>query len=305
MSDSSPARRLRTSISRTLAANGYTVTRGYPHPSFIAIDCERSDVFGCRLRYLLAVTDEPVLPTQQAAELRRRSLAAGRQLVVVAQKGGRGQLSFEEFLDRLGGEVPRWRALTDEYHRDLLLAARNRLPQGHRGPAWRVFEDLTADGLEFALGRQVRRLGGRSSGSRVPDVLVVSPDERLFLLDAKAAAHAFDASWPHLRALGEYVIQQKERQRGSFPVDGAILVSARYAQNDATLTNLTLQFRAEFGVMLSFLTANALSAIVLLTRDNIALRNALQWRRVFQGGAVTVTSFERELRRAQAQRVGR
>jgi hypothetical protein len=292
-------------VCRTLAANGYVVTRGYTHPSYVSIDCEKPDLFGCRLAYLLAVTDKTRLAPGQVAELGRRSAADGRQLIVVSQEGGDGQLSFEEFLDRLGGEVPRWRALTDEYHSSLRDAARNRLPQGHTGPAWRLLEELAADGLEFAFGRRARRLGGRSSGSRVPDILIVSPDERLYLLDAKAADSPFDASWPNLRALGEYVDQQKERQRGSFPVDGALLVSSGFAQEEAILTQLALEFRGQHGVMLSFLSAETLSAIVRGVRNNVGIRNALQWRKIFQGGAVSIAAYEREVRRVRDQRVSR
>lgn len=301
----STAADLRRSVSRTLAANGYVVTRGYTHPTFVTIDLEKPDLFGCRLAYLLVVTDQPRLPLKQVTELGRRGAADGRLLVVISQRGGDGQLSFEEFLERLGGDVPRWRALTDDYHAALLQAAQNQLPQGHVGPAWRLLEELAADGLEFALGRRARRMGGRSSGSRVPDILIVSPDGYLYLLDAKAAASPFDASWPNLRALGEYVDQQKERQRGSFTVDGALLVSSHFAQDKAALTDLALEFRGEHGVMLSFLSAETLSTIVGEVRDNIDIRNALQWRKVFQGGAVSVAAFTRELRRARDQRVSR
>jgi hypothetical protein len=148
-------------------------------------------------------------------------------------------------------------------------------------------------------------MGGRSSGSRVPDILIVSPDGRLYLLDAKAAESPFDASWPNLRALGEYVEQQKERQRGSFPVDGALIVSSQFAQDETALTRLSLEFQAQHGVMLSFLSAETLSAIVRDVRDNVDVRNALQWRKVFQGGAVSVAALTRELRRVRDQRISR
>lgn len=292
-------------MSRTLAASGYVVTRGYTHPSYVEIHCEKPDVFGCRLSYLLAVTDQPRLSPAQVSELGRRGAALGRLLLVLSRDGAEGQLSLAEFFASLGGEVPRWRALTEDYHATLVKAARNRLPTGYPGPAWRLFEELAADGLEFALGRRVRRLGGRTPGSRVPDVLVVSPDQRLYLLDSKAASGPLDASWPKLRPLGEYVEQQKERQRGSFSPDGALVVSSRFTQTDDTLTATALEFRAEHGVILSFLTATTLSAIVKSMRDNVGIRNSLQWRRVFQGGPVSLAAFDRELGRAREQRVPR
>lgn len=303
MSASPKAADLRRSVTRTLAASGYAVTRGFPHPTYIEIHCERVDAFGCRLMYYLAVTDEPRLPANHVPELERRSAALGRSLVVISREGGPGQLVFEDFFLRLGGEVPKWRALTEEYHGALRAAARNRLPNDYRGPAWRLLEDLAADGLEFALGRRVRRLGGRLSGSRVPDVLLLSPDDRLYLIDAKASRAGFDASWPNLRALAEYVDQQRERQRGSYPVAGALVVSSQFKQDEQGLMALAVEFQAEHGLMLTFLSAETLSGIVGAMRENVDIRGALQWRRVFQGGAVSAAAFAKELQRARTQRV--
>jgi hypothetical protein len=292
-------------MTRTLAANGYVVTRGYAHPDYLEIGCEKSDVFGCELRYLVAVTDRKELDGSQVEALARRCSTEGRILVVVGREGAPGQLPLGEFFDRLGGEVPRWRALTGDYHRAIRTAARNRIPRGHRGPAWRLLEDLAADGLEFSFGRRARRLGGRTPGARTPDVLVVAPDLRLYLLDAKAASSPFDASWPNLRALGEYVDQQRERQRGSFAVNGAVIVSSGFAQREAALARTSLEFAQEHRVALAFLPAEVLSTVVAAMREHIDVRNAVQWRRVLQGGLVTTTAFEQELRRTCQQRVSR
>jgi len=305
MSSNTQALDLRRSISRTLTASGYVVTRGYRHPSHVTIDCERSDTFGCRLAYLVAVTDHECLPARQVAELRRRCEADGRLLVVVSREGTANQLALREFLDRLGGDVPKWRALTEEFHDHLLRAARNDLPDGESGPAWRLLEELVSDGLEFALGRRARRLGGRSPGARVPDTLVVSPDERLYLLDSKAAASPFDVNWSSLRSLGEYVHQQRERQRGSIALDGALIVSSNFAQDAPSLTKVALEFSAQHRVMLSFLSAETLSRIVSTIRNNVDVRNALQWRKIFRGGLVDFAIFEQELQGLRSQRVER
>ena len=40
-------------------------------------------------------------------------------------------------------------------------------------------------------------------------------------------------------------------------------------------------------------------------KDNVDVGNALQWRRVFKGGAVSIAAFEREVARARGQRVSR
>jgi len=62
--------------------------------------------------------------------------------VLVARVGNDKQLGWQEFLDVLGGAVPAWRVLTDEFVQHLAVASKNELPPGMKGEAWRLFEEL-------------------------------------------------------------------------------------------------------------------------------------------------------------------
>ena len=143
----------------------------------------------------------PTFRLKRLWELGRRSKADGRLLVVVSQAGGEGQLSLEEFLERLGGEVPRWWALTDEYHAALRSAARNRLPQGR-----------CRAGLE-ASSRNLQQTGWSSPSGAAPDGWVAGVPDRgvpdTLIASSEWAPLSprrqgrslvlFDASWPNLR----------------------------------------------------------------------------------------------------------
>ena len=100
-----------------------------------------------------------------------------------------------------------------EFGQHLEAASKNELPAAMAGEPWRLFEDLVADGVEFCFGRRVNRLGAHKRGKKVSDMVAPLPDFNVIVIDAKATGTEFDASWPSLRALVEYVNKQKERQK--------------------------------------------------------------------------------------------
>ena len=70
-----------------------------------------------------------------------------------------------------------------------------------RGESWRIFEEAVADGLEFAFGQRVKRMGGVQRFKPLPDMLALAPDGLLMLVDAKAAANGlYQLERPKLRA---------------------------------------------------------------------------------------------------------
>jgi hypothetical protein len=215
-------------------------------------------------------------------------------------------VGWDDFVEALGGPVPSWRALNDAYPRALETAALNQLPEGTRGEAWLIFEDLLADGLEFVFGRRVHRMGGRRRTRRVGDIHALTPEERVLVVDAKAAENGFDARWHDLRPLAEYVRRQRARQRGHLEVAGAVIVSSRYRQDAGGLAEVSAQFHAEAQVPLSFMESAFLATVVQTFRERPDLRNAVRWPHILRaGGLVSLDMFERELGEARDERMAR
>lgn len=128
------------------------------------------------------------------------------------------------------------------------------------------------------------------------------PDSHLLVIDTKATSNSFDATWPNLRPLVEYVKKQRQRQRGYNEVFGALIVSSAFSQIPEALSTLSKQFYGETSVSLSFLTANDLVQIVAIIRQTIDVRNSIQWRQVFSGGAVVVQSVKEEVKKVAEER---
>jgi len=291
---------------RTLRAAGFTITNSRGQTGTVReIECERPDIFGIPLLYAVVLCDAET-PTPAVEYSRRAAERAGRTVVVVARSGGAGWIGWRDFVDALGGAVPTWRALDAGYAEVLADLAEMRLPTGIVGEPWRLFEEAVADGLEFLLGRRVQRLGGLQRGQRVADLLAQRPDDRLLVVDAKATAGKFNADWPALRALVEYVKLQRERQRGQSDVGAALIVAPGFRQNAAALSEVAGEFLTEAEVTLVFVPVNALQVLVRRLTERPTLRAALQWAKIFgRPGLLTARAIEREIAAAERTRVER
>lgn len=290
---------------RTLLAAGFTITNSQRQPCHIEIECERIDSFGITIPYLVAVceTDEPPDDISFLAEIAKET---GRNLAVVARESGSSWLSWNEFLESLGGAVPSWRALADEYLGILQITATNQVPLGMKGEAWQIFEDAVADGLEFVLGQRVRRMGGKKRGKRVSDMIAQIPNSKVLVVDAKASGHAFDLNWTALRPLVEYTNAQKLRQRGQLDVGGAVLVAAAFKQPSDQIVEVAGDFQSETSIPLVCLNADTLASMVKQLSFKPHLRNAINWAKIFcRSGVVAFERFQKEVDAAESERYPR
>ncbi len=294
---------------RTLRAAGYVITDLTRTDQYVAFTCERASLLRARLRFVIAVSYSSDFSAGAEARLADLARESGGVLVRVAAKpsADKDTVPWTEFLDVLGGAIPSWRALSAEFRDALLATSRGGLPPGQSGEAWRLFEDLVADGLEFVLGRRVRRMGARRRGEDLPDMLACTPDDLILVVDAKSTASADGYDGRDLRALRDYCEKQKAVQRGADVVHGAIVVAPMYRQDGGGLLQANREFYAETQLAVSYLSATTLADTVDLVRGDVELRAAVAWKRVFAGGAVSIDDVRREFdgvlgRRYQAGR---
>jgi hypothetical protein len=130
---------------RTLLAAGYAISGVHRQPGHIEFKCERVSRLGPTVQYLIAITNQGKFSEDNANDIAHAAANQNRLAVLVSDSGGADQLSWTEFLDVMGGAVPSWKALTDEYRDHLEKASKNQRPSGQIGEAWWVFESLVAD----------------------------------------------------------------------------------------------------------------------------------------------------------------
>jgi hypothetical protein len=294
-------------IVRTLFAAGYQVKDAVRQPTHIEIVADRIDELDTSVSYLVAVTDSASYTEDQLTELRHVAKEGSSRLVLVASEAGTNTFSVEELLTRLGGPIPSWRALSLDYVDRLTALSRNTLPLGETGEAWRLFEEAVSDGLEFLFARRVKRLGGTKRGARVADCICHSGDDAVVLVDAKASASGFDAANENLRALKEYVAQQKRVQQGRQPLTSCLIVSSSFEQDPPRLQQTGLEFLAETGVPVSFLSSTVLGEMIsLVTTHGVRQRSAIRWKQVFgMPGLLKIDSVRAELNQVIQLQMGR
>jgi len=288
---------------RTLIAAGYLILKSERHPRFIEIHCEHSDILGARIPYTFAVTEEDELTQNEIDSINYNAESNCSIPIIVTKYPRENSISWEDFTEALGGVVPKWHSLSSEYHSSIKLAAKNQLPPDSSGEAWLIFEDLVADGLEFTLGRRVRRLGGRKRNRTVSDILAKLPSGEIIVIDAKASENGFNAIWPSLRPLVEYTIDQQARQKGQYDVIGSIIVSSIFNQDNAKLHKVSQRFWGETKVPLNFITQKTLSEIVRIFSKRPDARNGINWLQIFNGGIVSIQSIEKEIKHLDELRI--
>lgn len=266
---------------RTLMAAGYELVEANSQPSHVELFALGHDELGIEASYLFALTDSESYTQDQIEELQTVARSHSSRLVLISRTAGPNSAALDEILTKLGGAIPSWRALTNDYSSRLDALGRNQLPPGEAGEAWQLFEEAVSDGLEFIFGRRVTRLGAKHRGSRVPDCVCSTPDQAVLLVDAKAASSGFDVSADSLRPLKEYAAQQVQVQRGGLALSGCLIVSSVFQQTTDRLTTISGEFLSDVGVPLGFMTTSTLGEMVGVMRDNTRVRNSIRWRRVF------------------------
>lgn len=289
---------------RTLIVAGYSIEGSHSQPRHIEILCKRKDILGASIPYLIAVTDVDNFSKEEIEDIRHSASNQDRISIIVAPISSEETISWDDFIEALGGAVPSWQALSPEYDQALVTAAKNQLPAGEtEGEAWLIFEDLVGSGLEFIFGRRVRRLGGRLRGRPVSDMQAQIPTGEALVVDTKASAGGFDVTWSELRPLVEYVRRQRVRQRGQVELFGAFILSSNFKQTDDRLSELSLTFFGDVRVPLSFIDATILAATVNLFRERPDARNGIQWNQIFKGGRIHLSAIEKELQAVDDERI--
>lgn len=291
---------------RTLITAGFSVSSAQRLPQHIEIKCWKGDAFGLSISYLFVLTDEEEFP-QNLIDLVRQSYATqGKSIVFIAQNPGENWLGWDEVLEIMGGAVPSWRALSEDYANSLLTTATNKLPEGVEGEAWQLFEYAVADGLEYVLGHKVRKFGGTRRGQRVSDMIAQTSDDTLLVIDAKASQEPYGITMSELRPLIEYVQTQVKRQKGSIEVRSAVIVAKAFKQTTDTLIEVSQEFLSTTGVPLCCLTTEVLIEMVQHISKNPKLKNSIIWRKIFcRAGIVQIQTLKEEIKAASDQQVKR
>ncbi|MEX2030712.1 MAG: hypothetical protein WD906_07065 [Anaerolineales bacterium] len=288
---------------RTLVASGYRVVDFLRHEDRTDFVCDCPDPLGVTIPYYFVFFHSDSLSDGHLQGIGQYIRGQGRLPVFVTPQASTESIPWEDFTAALGGAIPSWRALGEDFPALLIVAASNSLPAGTQGEAWALFEELVADGLEFLFGHRVHRLGSRRRVRPVSDMIAQTPDRRVILVDAKASSSPFDVGIPELRPLSEYLHRHQHRQTGADPISAVTVVAAEFRQDEDRLQELSDGFLAEERVPLSFLRVDTLITMINALIHAPWLRNRIRWSHIVCAGSlVSVDRFNRDVDDARAER---
>lgn len=203
----------------------------------------------------------------------------------------------EEFYAILGGPVTSGIILAPDLPDLLDTLGKNALPEYITGDPDDIFEDYIKECLQFLVNAPAWRYGQERRFEKLPDGLILGRDGFLLLFDAKAYAGGFPVGADDIRRFSSYVRDFSTKYEDALGrVHCFLVVSASFDQGTKALSDKSNEMYAMCQTKLSFMEAKSLGEVVELVRENISLRNSIDWKRVFSNEIVTVASVESQLR---------
>lgn len=259
----------------------------------------RADEFGVKLRYLLALSGSDSISSSDVDGLFKIAECNRASLVVVGDtKSKRTDVAVvtqQEFEGRMGGIIPSFLPLEPDYAKQLAILGLNKLPKGLKGRADDLFEAYVHTGLQFMLQDKVVRYGQERRFEVVPDGLVLGREDFVLLYDCKAAKDGYDVDRDSIRQFSDYVNSFHERYGGYVGRLHAFLVISGKFKSENTLEQRSRELYAECKVPLVFMKADELGKIVSLFAERTALRQSVDWAKLFSATSVTVFAVEKEI----------
>jgi hypothetical protein len=106
---------------RTLFAAGFQITNFQRQAFHAEFSCDKRDVFGATIQYLILIVDGTLPPTTLLKARAAYARQNGRTFVVVSSSGDDQIVAWREFVDALGGPVPNWRERFRDAHWDAVV----------------------------------------------------------------------------------------------------------------------------------------------------------------------------------------
>lgn len=268
-------------------------------PVCALINIHRLDDLSTSVNYtILFSIEEPSESTLGLLETTAK--AKPSRSIVLSKVKPKGQFTWytpDEFYAILGGPVTSGIILAPDLPELLDTLGKNALPEGVDGKPDDIFEDYVKECLQFLVNAPAWRYGQERRFEKLPDGLILGRDGFLLLFDAKAYAGGFPVSADDIRRFASYVRDFSTKYEDAIGrVHCFLVISASFDQGSKALSDKSNEMYATCQTKLGFMEAKTLGHAVELIRENISLRNSIDWRRVFSNDVVTLASVESQLR---------
>jgi hypothetical protein len=286
-------------LMRTLLSNNYepdTIRR--VSSEFALLDIHKTDTLGIPVNYTVLFSIEK--PNKSSVELLEKTAVARRSRpIILSEERPDTKITWyhpDNFYQILGGPITSGLILAPDLPDRLEMLGMNTLPSGLVGDPDDLFEEHVKECLQFLLNSRAWRYGQDRLFEKVPDGLIFGKNNLLLLFDAKAYGKGFTVSADDVRRFTSYVEEFHQKYEAVLPrIYIFLVVSAKFNQRKFALTVKSNELYAKCQTKLSFLEARELGKIVDLMKENIGLRNSIDWKLVFSSTIITEASVKDQL----------
>lgn len=268
-------------------------------PACALMNIHRLDDLSTPVNYTLLFSVED--PSESALGLMETTAKAKQSRPIVLSKvkpaGTYTWYAPDKFYEILGGPVTSGIILAADLPDLLDTLGKNALPDGMSGTPDDIFEDYVKECLQFLVNAPAWRYGQDRRFEKLPDGLILGREGLLLLFDAKAYAGGFPVSADDIRRFVSYVRDFAEKYEQALGrVHCFLVVSASFEQGAKALSDRSDEVYAECQTKLCFMEAKTLGRTVELVKENISLRNSINWRSVFSHVFVNEAPVESQLK---------
>ncbi len=292
-------------VIRTLAVNGFVISRVARRTYGMHVDCERIDLFGNAIPYRILLAERDLSKAELAAAARNANRAGFSPVLIGGDPIGKmTAFPIGSFQARLGGPVLSLLPFLPEYGARLETLGGNAHVPGLVGDPEDLYEEHVYSGLQFVLNSRVVRYGNQYTGTVLPDGAAIVGGRPLLMYDAKAASGAgYSVSRETIRQFADYVNHFHRSYEAFLGRLHAFLVVSSDFRSGSNMSGRSAELIAECGVPLVYMKSATLAYLVSRMARKPVLRNILRWPEVFTPPEITKSAIDKGIKSVDRERL--
>ena len=204
----------------------------------------------------------------------------------------------EKFFDFFGGIINTGLILISNLTDILDRLGHNKLIDEINGEPNDLHEIYVSECLQFIMNSPTRRFGRERLFESLPDVVVLSKDGFMILIDSKSYADGFDFKSDDIKRFASYVIDFEKRYSQYFGrIFSFTVISGHFNDSIDSLSNRSNDLYKLCNCKLSCIKSIELAKIVRLIQTKPELRGSINWQNIFSELIIETKMIQQELNR--------
>lgn len=291
----------------TLLTNGFHISKvDRVPPSNYILDIYRFERLGAKVSYCLLFSEDR--ETSSVIELFiAKSVREGVYPILINDFLKISQCStysYAEFFDFFGGIVNSGLILIPSLPEILYKLGHNSLPENLEGDPDDLLEIYTKECLQFALSSPTRRYGKDRLFESLPDIVVLSKDKFMIVIDTKAYEHGYSIQADDIRRFASYV-DDFERRYSSYcgHVFTFLVVSGHIEDSPKSIKSRSDELYKLCHCKLSCIQSKELGEIVHLLLSNQELQASINWKNILSDLMIDKKLVQKEINRIEKDNI--